>query len=262
MYRLARSHHTQALTISAGVLRTALLVSLLAFTALMQPHSARASTAGSVLRSLVCLRTIGQLAPAPSVTSVFPATGKQGQTLTITLGGHGFVPGAMVDFGPGVTVNSAVVSGVRSGIGVQADHLLTLSVTIAADAPLGLRDVTVTNPDAQFVTKADAFTIIDAGAPPALASFTLLPATARGGAKLSGAVTLTLPAPSPRGAKVTFTSSNPAVKAPKSVTVKKGQTALRKPFGYVTKKVRAQTTTTLTATYGGVSKSVELTLTP
>jgi len=59
----------------------------------------------------------------------------------------------------------------------------------------------------------------------------------------------TLPALGPKGAKVTFTSSNSSVKPPKA-------------FVYATRKVKTQTTTTITATYGGVSKSVDITLTP
>lgn len=223
---------------------------------------ARAAEGAPLLRNRSTLQTLAPLALAPSLATLFPVTGRQGQTLTVTLGGHGFLQGALVDFGPGITVNSAVVSGLGGEIGVLHDHILTLNVTIAADAPLGLRDVTVTNPDSQFVTKTDAFTVVDPQAPPTLASFSLFPATARGGTKRSGTIVLTLPAPSPKGAKVTFTSSNPSVKPPKAITVKKGLTTPPKAFVYTTKKVKTQTTATITATYGGVSKSVDVTLTP
>jgi probable HAF family extracellular repeat protein len=208
------------------------------------------------------LRPIFELGPAPLLNTVSPATGRQGQSLTITLGGLHFIQGATVSFGPGVMVNSATVSGAGSDIGILHDHILTLSVAIAADAALGARDVTVTNPDGQSVTKTDAFTLLAANATPALLTFTLTPTTARGGTKLSGAVTLTLPAPSPKGAKVTFTSSNPSVKPPKAITVKKGLTTPPKAFVYATKKVKTPTTATITATYGGVSKSVIVMLTP
>ena len=197
----------------------------------------------------------------PVLNTVNPASAIQGQTLTLLLGGHWFVQGATVDFGPDVTVNSAIVSA-PGRLNILSEHLLTVNITVAGDAEPGARDVTVTNPDQQTVTKNAAFTITAADPTPSLASFTLLPTTARGGAKLSGEVSLTALAPSPKGAKVTFTSNNPSVKAPKAVTIKKGQTMLRTPFVYKTKKVRSQTTATITATYGGISQPVTITLTP
>lgn len=208
------------------------------------------------------LRPVFELGLAPTLSTVTPNSGSQGQTRTVTLAGSNFVPGAAVSFGAGITVNSAVVSGFGGEVGVLADHLLTVSVTIAADAPAGLRDVTVTNPDSQSVTKTNAFTVIDPDAVPELAAFTFTPAMVRGGARQSGTVTLTGAAPAPRGAKVTFTSSNPNVKPPRAVVIKKGKTAPPKPFVYKSKKVRAITTATITASYGGVSKSVDITLTP
>jgi probable HAF family extracellular repeat protein len=201
-------------------------------------------------------------AQAPTLSTVSPNSGVQGQTRIVTLAGHGFVPGATVSFGSGITVNSAVVSVFGGGIGVLADHLLTVSVTIAPDAAPGLRSVMVTNPDQQSVTKPNAFTVIDPDAASALDAFMLTPSTARGGAKQRGSVTLTFAAPAPRGARVTFTSSNPTVKPPRAVLIKKGKTALPRPFVYQSKRVREITTATITASYGGVSKSVEITLTP
>jgi hypothetical protein len=75
--------------------------------------------------------------PAPTATAVIPDAGAQGTTLTVTLVGSGFVQGlTSVSFGAGITVNSVTVVFWTS---------LNASITIAADAEVGPRDVAVTN---------------------------------------------------------------------------------------------------------------------
>ncbi len=98
---------------------------------------------------------------APEVFGLAPARGRQGKAVTVTVSGSGFVQGASVDFGPGIRVLSAVVSRPSGdGPGPLLDHILTVHIRIERRAPLGPRDVTVTNPDTTSDTHADAFTVL------------------------------------------------------------------------------------------------------
>ncbi|MBT3362749.1 MAG: hypothetical protein HN929_03190 [Chloroflexi bacterium] len=76
-------------------------------------------------------------ADAPAITSVSPASGKQGNTLTVTITGTYFTGATAVSLGSGISTNSyTVVSSTR----------ITANITIAADATQGTRTVTVTTP--------------------------------------------------------------------------------------------------------------------
>ena len=89
--------------------------------------------------------------PAPTVSSVTANTGAQGQTLpSVTIVGTGFVATPTVSFGSGITVNSVTFT--------NSTHL-DVSITIAGGATVGLRDVTVTNPDTQAGTLVNGFTV-------------------------------------------------------------------------------------------------------
>ncbi|MGH9803097.1 MAG: IPT/TIG domain-containing protein, partial [Blastocatellia bacterium] len=86
----------------------------------------------------------------PSVASVNPANGEQGQGLTVTINGSNFQNGATSNFGAGITVNSTnFVSASR----------LSAAITIAANADLGPRTVTVGNPDNQTAQLANGFDV-------------------------------------------------------------------------------------------------------
>lgn len=86
----------------------------------------------------------------PTVTAVNPLFGYQGATLTVTIGGTGFDGASDVSFEAGITVDSFAASSPTE---------ISASITIAADAALGFRDVSVTN---QFGTgtRVDAFAVI------------------------------------------------------------------------------------------------------
>ena len=99
------------------------------------------------------------------VTGVAPDNGKQGQTLNVTLAGKNFLSGASADFGAGVTVNQ---------VNVDSATQLTTNVTLATNADLGKRDVTVTNTDGGSATLTNGFEVTD-GTPPSV-----LGCTARG----------------------------------------------------------------------------------
>jgi PKD repeat protein len=118
--------------------------------------------------------------PPPTVSSVSPNSGAQGQNLpTVTITGSNFQTGATCSFGAGITVNSCAF-----GSSTQ----LTANITISSTASLGSRNMTVTNPDSQSGTLTDGFTV---AAPAAIsliqkATFSRQPTS-------GGSVTLTLP---------------------------------------------------------------------
>ncbi len=86
------------------------------------------------------------------ISSVLPAQGTQGQTLTVTVTGQNTAfsqSGIQVSFGAGITTGLVTVNSVTS---------LTAQITVAASSVAGLRDVTVTS-FGQTVTAKSAFTI-------------------------------------------------------------------------------------------------------
>ena len=86
------------------------------------------------------------------------------------------------------------------------------------------------------------------------------PTSVVGGTTAQGTITLTGGAPS-GGAVVTLSSANPSVVAvPASVTVAAGASSAT--FGVNTSAVAANTSVTITATYGGISRTTTLTVTP
>ncbi|HPA26393.1 MAG TPA: IPT/TIG domain-containing protein, partial [Acidobacteriota bacterium] len=82
-------------------------------------------------------------APAPAIGAIVPSSGPAGTAVSIY--GTNFVTGATVKVG-GVTAGSVVV---------QNASLITC---VAPANSLGAKDVTVTNPNGQFVTKPGGFT--------------------------------------------------------------------------------------------------------
>jgi hypothetical protein len=99
---------------------------------------------------------------APVVSSVSPATGAAGATVSIALAGQNFVAGAttVTVSGTGVTV---------SGVNVTAATALTATLAVASTASAGPRSVTVTT--AGGSTSAATFTVTNsAGGAPTIAS--------------------------------------------------------------------------------------------
>lgn len=90
-----------------------------------------------------------------------------------------------------------------------------------------------------------------------LASIALPTQTVAGGETLTGTVTLTAPAPS-GGVAVLFTSTDPLTVA-SSVHVPAG--AASTPFSVTTRQVGGSIVGTVTAAYGGVTKTLEVTVT-
>jgi hypothetical protein len=124
--------------------------------------------------------TTGGPLPPPSLSSVNPNSGAQGQSLTsVVLTGSSFQNGATCSFSAGITVNSCTFNSATQ---------LTASITISSTATLGTRNVTVTNPDNQSSNLPNGFSVTP---PPAIsliqkATFSRQPTS-------GGTVTLTLP---------------------------------------------------------------------
>lgn len=95
--------------------------------------------------------------------------------------------------------------------------------------------------------------------PPSLKSLTISPSTISGGAQPQGIVMLNGQAPA-GGAVVTLTSNSPSVSPPSSVVVAAGSFSTSFPIPSST--VAANTTATVTASYGGASAQAQVTLTP
>ena len=87
-----------------------------------------------------------------TVSSISPNQGTQGGTVSVTIGGAGFMAGASVSFsGTGVTV---------SNVSVGSSTQLTGTFVIASGAAVGARDVTVTNPSGGNATLTGGFIVV------------------------------------------------------------------------------------------------------
>jgi hypothetical protein len=95
--------------------------------------------------------------------------------------------------------------------------------------------------------------------PTAVSNLTLAGASVKGGRTVNATVTLNGPAP-PGGASVALSSSDASASPPATATVPSGATSLT--FAVATIPVTANTAATISATYGPVTKSVVLTVTP
>lgn len=90
--------------------------------------------------------------PPPMITSIYPTSGEQRQTLEITISGHYFQNGAKASLPPtGITITS---------VNFISPMELRATITIAKDASVGPRDVTLTNPDGKLSTLKGGFTVV------------------------------------------------------------------------------------------------------
>jgi hypothetical protein len=182
--------------------------------------------------------------------SVSPTSVTGGKSVTGTINLTAAAPGA------GVVVN---LSSDSSAAAVPATVTVGGGQT-SATFPVTTRSVsaaTTVTITASFsgVVKTASLTV----APPALASLTVSPTSVTGGAAAKGTMTLTGPAPS-QGAVVTLSSSKPGLAAvPTSVTVTAGATSAT--FSIRTTTVNANTSAVLSASYGGVTRQVTLSVT-
>lgn len=110
------------------------------------------------------------------VTQVNPDNGRQGETFDVTISGSGFLADATVDFGSGITVNSTTVNGsakpalqilpgvyvpakVRQAAILEAHQTIVANITIAGDAELGPRNLTIRNTNGTSLFVENAFNV-------------------------------------------------------------------------------------------------------
>jgi hypothetical protein len=180
----------------------------------------------------------------PSVTGGSSATG------TVTLTSAAPAGGAAVTLS---TDNGAASVPPAVTVGAGATSATFTVATSAVSSTL------VANVSAAYggVAKSAALTVT---APPAaaLSSVTLNPAAVSGGGTSTGTVTLTAPAPS-GGAAVTLKSGTPsAATVPPAVTVAEGKTTAT--FTVTASKATRNTSSVISATYLGVTKSATLSI--
>ena len=162
---------------------------------------------------------------------------------------------------------------------IQIDDSKNFSAPLTFSQMVGVSQATVTGLPAQRLfwrvrafnsanvagpfSSSRRFTAGTASTPPAAASLSAVgvsPSSVVGGNTSKGTVTLTTGAPS-GGALVSLSSANPSVAAvPASVTVAAGASTAS--FTVTTSSVAANTSVGITATYGGVSRTTTLTVTP
>ncbi len=113
-------------------------------------YSATATlSSGNWVMQLAAFKLVTASAPAPTIITVAPASGSTAGGTALTITGTNFVSGATVTVGGTAATAVSVVN----------------STTITATAPAhaaGAVGVTVTNPDAQAATLANAFTYVSA----------------------------------------------------------------------------------------------------
>jgi hypothetical protein len=102
-------------------------------------------------------------------------------------------------------------------------------------------------------------TVLTVVAPASLSSYTIAPASVRGGGSAIGTITLTSPAPA-SGAVVTISSSSSIAILLATVTIPAGATSVS--FGIGTRPVTASTTVYTTAAYGIGTLNAMLTVLP
>ncbi|MGM0442230.1 MAG: T9SS type A sorting domain-containing protein, partial [Elusimicrobiota bacterium] len=88
---------------------------------------------------------------SPEISAVSPSSGRQGESVDLTVTGINFYEGSEVNFsGSGISVNSSVVSGNNS---------IAANISIAENASLGLRDITVSNAPGSTALKTGVFEV-------------------------------------------------------------------------------------------------------
>ena len=152
------------------------------------------------------------------------------------------------------------LSSASSAVGVLSSVTVSQGATSAnfAITTSSVPSTTSTTLSATYagVTKTTTFTVTPAATSPSLATLTLNKSTIVGGTSAIGTVTLTTAAPG-GGVSVSLSSSAPSVASvPASVVVPAG--AASATFTVSTTKVTKNTFTTISASYGGATKSVSV----
>ena len=177
-------------------------------------------------------------------------TGGSASTGTVFLSGPAYSGGVTVT----VDSSNGAVARVPTGVTVPAGH--TSATFTVQTKPVPSQTSVTISASYGGVTKHAALTVL----PLALSSLNCTPSSVTGGNPVTCTVALTGPAYS-GGLNVTLSSSKPAVATvPAGVTVPTGQTTAT--LGVPTQPVTTQTSVTISASYGGVTKTVTLTVKP
>jgi hypothetical protein len=99
----------------------------------------------------------------PLVTSIQPSSGAPGDTLSVTINGANFQPGAVVSFDEGIAVNSVTFVS-------PTELIANITIDTNIQNTSSARTVTVTNPDGGSGSLPNAFTIVTANPAPNITS--------------------------------------------------------------------------------------------
>lgn len=190
----------------------------------------------------------------PELVSVAISPGSVGSTQsatgTVTLDSPAFAGGAAVSLASGDTNVATVPATVNVPEGSS-----TATFTITTKSVATATAVTITA-SRRGLTRSASLTV----QPPAVSGLTLTPATFLGGCQSStGKVTLTAKAPT-GGLVVPLTNTDPVALVPASVTVAAGSTSAS--FPVTAPAVTSTQNGAVTASYGGGSKSVSISVRP
>ncbi len=199
--------------------------------------------------------TLAVLAPVVTSISVAPSSVQGGSSAMGTVGLTVAAPAG----GVLVSLSSSSAFAIVPG-----------SVAVAAGSTSAVFPVTTTAVDADATatitaayggaSQAATLTITLQPPPPAsLSSLSLAPASVQGGTSSTGTVALSGAAPS-GGAVIALSSSTPSATVPASLAVAAGATSGT--FVVATTTVASDATATVTASYAGVSRPAQLSITP
>lgn len=208
-----------------------------------------ASYGGATKSSTINVKPTALYALAASTT---PLTGgKVIPNATVTLDGPAPPAGGVVTF----TSSNPAVAKPPVSVTVASGATASSYFAITTSSVTSVTPVVIT---ASYggVSKSVTLTV----KPVALLSFFASPLAIKGGGSI-GTAKVTLDGPAPAGGvAITISSSNPAAQPPATVTVAAGATVVS--FAIPTKPVAATTTAAVTAAYGSVSMSVNVTVNP
>jgi hypothetical protein len=191
-------------------------------------------------------------APAGLTLNPSSTTGSAGSTGTVTL-----ATTAASDTLVGLTSGNQTVATVPASVVVPAG---SASATFAiSTAGVTTSTIVTIGATAGGVTRnADLTVLPAANTAVSLSSLTVSPTAVQGGASVTGTATLTAPAPA-GGALVTLSSANTAVATlPTGITVPAGSTSAT--FTITTIAASASTPVTISATFGGTTRTTVLTV--
>ncbi|HWT00683.1 MAG TPA: hypothetical protein VN256_10590 [Pyrinomonadaceae bacterium] len=192
--------------------------------------------------------TVEPLAVSSLTLSRSAVGGGANVTATVTL--NGVAPSS----GAGVTLSDDIPSATTPASVTVPSGAKTRTFTVTTTAVATSESGTVTA-SLGGVTKSAALKVD----PITLVSFTVLPASAAGGAKITGTLALNGPAP-PEGLAVNLSDNIPATTLPAQVTIPAGATS--KTFSITSSRVDANQSGTVTARSGAVTKTAPLTIRP